>query len=102
MVTLLLQGCGNEIEIQKTKVLWEYRLASEVELGMSVEEIVKWGDKYELNINAEPYSNRIFVRLKTFEKSGFPCKDWFLILEIQLDQNDRVSEKRLIETGTCL
>ena len=102
LILLLAVGCNSSNEIGKARKAWDDRLNLEVEIGMTASDVISWGAKYDKQLVVEPITNRIFQRLESFDKSGFPCKDWFILLEVKFNENDQVASKKITETGTCL
>jgi len=101
-----MASCGNNenLKLDERVQHWKLVLDENVPLGTSKEAIDKWASENSIEFSENPTLMKLFANVEQVPDTGigFPCSEWNIILEVQLDKN-RLSKSNSISTvGSCI
>ncbi|TKB45972.1 hypothetical protein [Thalassotalea mangrovi] len=105
-IIILLSACSknNNHLLDERMQYWEITLESNVTKGTSRESIKQWALKNSIEFFENPETKSLYANVETIADSGigFPCSEWNIILEIQLDDNEVSIGHSISSVGTCV
>ncbi|WP_045856724.1 hypothetical protein [Teredinibacter purpureus] len=105
-VTLLLSvivsliSCSSSGAVEERQEFWLQKISEFKPVGKTRSELFEWQKTNDIPLNSFP--NKGGVILEVIEGDGLVCSKWHILLSIDVDSNDLISNYSVTSAGTCL
>ena len=98
-----LVGCkGGDKELEERKNYWSEVISGSVPVGTTENDLLIWADKNNIKYVYDESRNVYFSIVEVIESDGFVCSQWNMMVEIYLDNQQKVKSHQVQSIGTCL
>lgn len=98
-------GCKRNAPAVKERIaFWENTLQTEVPVGSSKNQILRWGDERHVPFIYIPEKRWFYAIVEKLPEPGipFPCSEWNITVQITLDSTDHSIANHVGMVGSCV
>jgi hypothetical protein len=97
---LISISCSSSGSVEERQEFWQKKIEAFEPVGKTRSELFDWQINNDVPLNSFP--NKGGIILEVIEGDSLVCSKWHILLSIDVDSNNLISNYSVTSAGTCL